>query len=97
MNGREVIQGVPAGLRPDIPPNCRPERLDAMKQCWHHEPQQRPSFSEVRKMLSRALHLWQEEMTANLSDYFDVSGFSEDYENGVIYFNKRVSEFECEI
>uniref|UniRef100_A0A182WC02 Mucin-5AC n=1 Tax=Anopheles minimus TaxID=112268 RepID=A0A182WC02_9DIPT len=30
-------------------------------------------------------------------DHSDVSGFSEDLEQGVVYFNRRISEFECEI
>jgi hypothetical protein len=51
----------------------------------------------VRKLLARALLQWQEEATTNHSEFIDVSGFSEDYENGMIYFNRRVSEFECEI
>lgn len=51
----------------------------------------------MRKSLARALGQWQEEITTNHSEYIDVSGFSEDYENGMIYFNRRVSEFECEI
>lgn len=40
---------------------------------------------------------WTEDVITDHSDYIDVSGFSEDYENGMIYFNRRVSEFECEI
>lgn len=68
-----------------------------MTHCWHKDPNQRPSFTEVRKSLARALVQWQEEITTNHSEYIDVSGFSEDYENGMIYFNRRVSEFECEI
>lgn len=51
----------------------------------------------MRKSLSRTLMQWQEEIPTNVSEYIDVSGFSEDYENGMIYFNRRVSEFECEI
>lgn len=68
-----------------------------MTHCWHKDPSQRPSFTDVRKSLARALGQWQEELTTNHSEYIDVSGFSEDYENGMIYFNRRVSEFECEI
>lgn len=45
--------------------------------------------------LSRSLCQWEIEDTS--SDYLDVSGFSEDLEHGVVYFNRRISEFECEI
>lgn len=68
-----------------------------MKKCWQHDPSERPSFTEIRKELSRALTNWQEDIVTNASEFIDVSGFSEDYENGMIYFNRRVSEFECEI
>lgn len=67
-----------------------------MSQCWL-KPNERPNFSEIRKSLARTLNHWEEEISTNQSEYLDVSGFSEDYENGMIYFNRRVSEFECEI
>lgn len=116
LSGREVIRGVPNGVRPEIPSNCRQELSETMTQCWHKgdtismfitlfndltfidsDSSQRPSFTEVRKLLARALVQWQEEITTNHSEFIDVSGFSEDYENGMIYFNRRISEFECEI
>lgn len=97
FSGREVLRGVPNGVRPDIPSSCRQELSETMTQCWQKDPNQRPSFTDVRKSLSRTLLQWQEEVNTNVSEYLDVSGFSEDYENGMIYFNRRVSEFECEI
>jgi receptor protein-tyrosine kinase len=96
LSGREVIRGVPNGVRPEIPANCRPELYEIMTQCWHKDPRQRPSFADCRKTLARALCQWEED-NSNTSEYLDVSGFSEDLEHGMIYFNKRVSEFECEI
>lgn len=68
-----------------------------MTKCWNKDSSLRPSFTDVRNLLARALVQWQEEITTNHSEFIDVSGFSEDYENGMIYFNRRVSEFECEI
>lgn len=97
LSGREVLRGIPNGVRPEIPSNCRQELSETMTNCWHKDPNQRPSFTEVRKSLARSLVQWQEEITTSHSEYIDVSGFSEDYENGMIYFNRRVSEFECEI
>lgn len=92
-----MIRGVPNGIRPESPSNCRPELIEAMTNCWHKDPNKRPTFAGVRKNLSRALMQWTEDVITDHSDYIDVSGFSEDYENGMIYFNRRVSEFECEI
>lgn len=97
MSGREVLRNVPNGVRPDIPPSCRQELSETMIQCWHKNPHQRPSFTESITKLSKALLQWQEDTVTTDPEYIDVSGFSEDYENGMIYFNRRVSEFECEI
>lgn len=56
----------------------------------------RPSFTQARLEISRSLGKWVEDESA-ASDYMDVSGFSEDLEHGMVYFNNRISEFECEI
>ncbi|CAO1317633.1 unnamed protein product [Diamesa serratosioi] len=97
LTGREVLRGVPNGVRPEIPSDCRQELYDTMTNCWHKDPRQRPTMTNVRKNLARTLVKWQEEPVTSHPEYLDVSGFSEDYENGMIYFNRRVSEFECEI
>ncbi|XP_055534411.1 mucin-5AC [Wyeomyia smithii] len=99
LSGREVVRNVPNGIRPDIPPDCRPELYDLMHRTWRKDPRQRPSFSEARTSLARTLCQWQleETDTSNTSEYLDVSGFSEDLEQGMVYFNRRISEFECEI
>lgn len=98
MTGREVIRGVIRdNIRPEIPSKCKQEMSQIMSQCWLKNPAERPHFSEIRKNLARTLNHWEEEVSTNQSEYLDVSGFSEDYENGMIYFNRRVSEFECEI
>lgn len=83
-------------MRPEIPPNCRPELYKLMVKTWHKDPRQRPSFSEARGELSHALRQWEMEQE-NASEYLDVSGFSEDLEHGMVYFNRRISEFECDI
>jgi len=85
------------GVRPEIPINCKQELSDIMTHCWHKSPSHRPSFFDIKKALANALLHWQEEPTSAHTEYLDVSGFSEDYENGMIYFNRRISEFECEI
>jgi receptor protein-tyrosine kinase len=99
LSGREVVRNIPNGERPDIPPDCRPELYDLMNRTWRKDPRNRPTFAESRMSLARALCQWKpdDNIPATGSEYFDVSGFSEDLEHGMVYFNKRVSEFECEI
>ncbi|KAI9587879.1 hypothetical protein GQX74_003725 [Glossina fuscipes] len=97
LTGREIIRRVPQGLRPDLPKEGRHEFYNLMSRCWHKDPQMRPSFSQARLEITRSLHKWVDDDTASNSDYMDVSGFSEDLEHGMVYFNHRISEFECEI
>uniref|UniRef100_A0A182MAJ6 Protein kinase domain-containing protein n=1 Tax=Anopheles culicifacies TaxID=139723 RepID=A0A182MAJ6_9DIPT len=99
LSGREVVRSVPNGARPEVPADCRPELYDLMQRTWRKDPRQRPTFSEARTCLARTLCQWQLEDndTSNTSEYLDVSGFSEDLEQGMVYFNRRISEFECEI
>lgn len=96
LSGREVVRSIPSGVRPEIPPNCRPELYKLMAKTWHKDPRQRPTFTEARNELAHALRQWEMEQE-NTSEYLDVSGFSEDLEHGMVYFNRRISEFECEI
>ncbi|KAG5675702.1 hypothetical protein PVAND_005585 [Polypedilum vanderplanki] len=97
LSGRQVIRGVMNGLRPEIPSSCNENLRNVMQQCWHKDSTLRPSFSDIKKSLSAALLNWQDDTGSAHTEYLDVSGFSEDYENGMIYFNRRISEFECEI
>ncbi|XP_061397026.1 mucin-2, partial [Musca vetustissima] len=96
LTGREVIRRVPQGLRPDLPKEGRHEFYNLMSRCWHKDPHMRPSFTQCRLEINRSLHKWVDDDSA-ASDYMDVSGFSEDLEQGMVYFNHRISEFECEI
>ncbi|GAB0100330.1 uncharacterized protein DMENIID0001_163550 [Sergentomyia squamirostris] len=96
LSGREVVRSVPAGIRPEIPPDCRPELYHLMTKTWRKDPRQRPTFTEARSDLAHALRQWEIEQE-NSSEYLDVSGFSEDLEHGMVYFNRRISEFECDI
>ncbi|XP_054736130.1 serine-rich adhesin for platelets [Anastrepha obliqua] len=96
LSGREVIRRVPSGLRPELPKEGRHEFYNLMNRCWQNDPHQRPSFTYARKEISYYLHKWVDD-DSTASDYMDVSGFSEDLEHGMVYFNHRISEFECEI
>lgn len=95
LSGREVVRMVPAGTRPDFPSEGRTEFYDLMSACWHKDPRQRPTFRESRYEISKTLGKWVDDDAT--SDYMDVSGFSEDLEHGMVYFNRRISEFECDI
>ncbi|XP_067647121.1 uncharacterized protein Tie isoform X2 [Eurosta solidaginis] len=96
LSGREIIRRVPNGLRPELPKEGRHEFYNLMTRCWNKDPNLRPSFTYARQEISRTMHKLVEDDSAS-SDYMDVSGFSEDLEHGIVYFNHRISEFECEI
>ena len=56
MSLMEVAIGVMnANLRPSPLPNCPILLKDMMKACWHPNPDQRPSFSEIVELLSKQL------------------------------------------
>ena len=38
-------------LRPPVPERCDPEWRMLMEQCWSHDPEARPPFSEITKRL----------------------------------------------
>ncbi|XP_026466271.1 tyrosine kinase receptor Cad96Ca isoform X2 [Ctenocephalides felis] len=101
LSGREVVRLVPSGLRLESPRRCCGTLLNLMSRCWKSDSAQRPTFAEARHDLT-ALHRAESAALdamddASTTDCFDVSGFSEDYENGVVYFDRRISEFECDI
>ncbi|XP_055912012.1 uncharacterized protein LOC129946026 [Eupeodes corollae] len=96
LSGREVVRHVLQGTRPELPKDGRHGFFDLMLQCWHKVPSMRPTFHEARLEISRSVCKWLDEDAAT-SDYMDVSGFSEDLEHGMVYFNQRISEFECDI
>jgi hypothetical protein len=49
----KLVEKVPAGLRPDIPPNpaLLPQFVNLMKRCWAGEPIRRPRFVEITEEL----------------------------------------------
>lgn len=97
LTGRQVVRNIPTGTRPEIPHDCRPELFDLMSRTWRKDPRLRPTFTEARLELSRSLCQWEVGVDDASSDYLDISGFSEDLEQGMVYFNRRIPEFECEI
>ena len=54
LNEFQVITGVlTENLRPEIPENCLPEYAELMKQCWAKNPEERPSFDVVLRILKQ--------------------------------------------
>ncbi|KAI9010243.1 hypothetical protein DFJ74DRAFT_686495 [Hyaloraphidium curvatum] len=43
----EIMRRVVAGERPEIPPDTPPLLATLMKECWHQDPEQRPSFEVI--------------------------------------------------
>jgi hypothetical protein len=42
-------------LRPDPPSNMHPQYIQLMKQCWHFDPKERPSFTEICTRLTNVV------------------------------------------
>ncbi|XP_057783602.1 uncharacterized protein LOC131001275 [Salvia miltiorrhiza] len=52
MHCGAIIGGIVSdSLRPPVPERCDPEWRKLMEQCWSHEPEARPPFSEITKRL----------------------------------------------
>ncbi|XP_052127952.1 tyrosine-protein kinase Src42A-like isoform X2 [Frankliniella occidentalis] len=49
----EVIRRVTRGHRMSSPPNCPPKVYDIMNQCWHKNPEKRPSFQNLTETVSK--------------------------------------------
>nr|AAI69994.1 C-src tyrosine kinase [Xenopus laevis] len=48
---KEVVPKVENGYKMDAPDGCPPVVYDLMKQCWHLDPKQRPTFRNLREQL----------------------------------------------
>ncbi|XP_074643647.1 focal adhesion kinase 1-like [Tubulanus polymorphus] len=55
VKNNDVIGKIEAGERLALPPNCPPSLYQVMLQCWSYEPSLRPSFAELKSMLSEIL------------------------------------------
>ncbi|KAL1536176.1 hypothetical protein AAHA92_28865 [Salvia divinorum] len=52
MHCGAIIGGIVSdSLRPPVPEQCDPEWRKLMEQCWSHEPEARPPFSEITRRL----------------------------------------------
>lgn len=48
MTNAEVLQKVENGYRMPCPGGCPPSLYDIMLQCWHKEPDKRPTFETLQ-------------------------------------------------
>ncbi|KAG8440307.1 hypothetical protein GDO86_006172 [Hymenochirus boettgeri] len=48
---KDVVPKVENGYKMDAPDGCPPVVYDVMKQCWHLDPKQRPTFRKLRDQL----------------------------------------------
>ncbi|XP_066551640.1 tyrosine kinase receptor Cad96Ca isoform X2 [Amia ocellicauda] len=63
-SSEQVVFGICSGHRMTIPENCRPEIAQMIKDCWLEPYTQRPSFSDIVRIL--------ENIVENDADYVDV-------------------------
>jgi len=54
----EVFQFLEKGKRLERPKGCPDKLWRLMKQCWHQDPTQRPSFSDISLMLTDSPYSW---------------------------------------
>ncbi|XP_072039160.1 uncharacterized protein [Amphiura filiformis] len=55
LDGRDVVRTLMEGFRMDKPENCSNEIYEIMLQCWHENPYDRPSFTELYTRLDDML------------------------------------------
>lgn len=48
---RDVVPRVEKGYKMDAPDGCAPVVYEVMKKCWHLDPNQRPTFRQLREQL----------------------------------------------
>ncbi|CAL4066426.1 unnamed protein product [Meganyctiphanes norvegica] len=55
IKNNDVIKRIDNGERLALPPHCPPRLYSLMSQCWTYEPSKRPSFKEIKEVLSEIL------------------------------------------
>ncbi|XP_038065545.1 fibroblast growth factor receptor 2-like [Patiria miniata] len=70
MSSKQVIDEIGAGYRLPKPESCSEEIYDMMKRCWNKNPADRPTFTEICKLLNN--------MLADASGYLVMSELNRD-------------------
>lgn len=56
VKNSEVIGKLERGERLTLPPACPPRLYSILSQCWAYEPSKRPTFQQLKSVLSEVLH-----------------------------------------
>lgn len=56
VKNSEVIGKLEQGQRLSVPPTCPPRLYSILTQCWAYEPSKRPTFQQLKTVLSEVLH-----------------------------------------
>ena len=56
VKNSEVIGKLEQGQRLAVPPTCPPRLYSILTQCWAYEPSKRPTFQQLKTVLSEVLH-----------------------------------------
>ena len=67
LSTKEVMRKVRDGYRLDKPEHCKREMYNIMYYCWNKEPHERPSFTELVKMLDNLI--------VSENDYIELDRF----------------------
>jgi len=67
MAAAAVLKRVRDGYRLEKPEHCRRELYQIMYYCWHQDPEKRPDFPEVTKLL--------EGLLSSETDYIELDNF----------------------
>lgn len=51
MTNAEVLSQVERGYRMPMPPNCNRSIYEIMLECWHKDPNRRPTFATLHRKL----------------------------------------------
>ncbi|XP_050672100.1 mucin-4-like isoform X2 [Leptidea sinapis] len=77
MSGREVLTAVTEGYRLERPTHCKPQLYRTMHSCWHADPNQRPSFAQLKSQLADLL-----DNEPSEGNYVDLDSF---YQESSVY------------
>jgi len=78
VNNRELLGMLKSGYRMDKPDNCAEAMYDIMLHCWNEDPEQRPSFTELREHLENIISDGDKYFSFEINEentYYNVASF----------------------